>query len=640
MTLNFTSKSIHLLSPIVKVTLQEIDIMTRQNKYGYLVEIDVLRALAILGVLIYHLNPHLPLNGFVGVDIFFVISGFLITQHIIAELADNSFSFAAFYSKRIRRIIPAYLTLLLLLTIICPFLLLPADLISFKTSIGLGIAFLANYFPIIGYSPNQFFYEAPLTHTWSLAVEEQFYFFWPFIIIAAHRLRLKIGTIICLLYISAIAYTEYIIQVESQNFAAYHSPFARASELLTGCYLATVKQSSIAINASPNQLKALGLLLIVMSLIYSKNETFPGLSSLLPTLGTAFYIIGIIKNPSSQLIKSQALTTIGKLSYSLYLWHYPVLALQRYFLNTQVLPLANCVAAVIVTFILASLSYFFVERPIRNYKNLSFQASLSLMLYPSFLIILLVGSPYYQGVEFPKNISSFSTDKLCFNQIHSSCRIVESLESILVIGDSHAAHFSEFFKSYYHNKGVSVDLVAAARCIALPDFDTIHTPSYYRQACQEVINYFNANYQKYDTIIFAFHYSRYLNFSKIRQSQADITYFKEQLTNTLADLKKQGKEVLVIEQIPTLKYQPLRSEIISKFGIKLHNEALTEAKKANEEIQRQIRPLGVISLNFASFFKSLKQNSIYEGLSVYMDDNHLNDYGAAALGQWYKKQEH
>ncbi|WP_370659744.1 acyltransferase family protein [Massilia polaris] len=301
----------------------------------YRPDIDGLRAIAVLAVVLFHAFPALIPGGFIGVDIFFVISGFLITSIIARELEHGKFTFARFYARRIKRIFPALLLVMAACLAFAWFALFPDELKQLGLHLAGGAGFVSNLvlWQEVGYF-DRGADTKPLLHLWSLAIEEQFYIVWPVVLLLASRLRLNL-----LLVSAGLALLSFAVNVggiAAFPSATFYSPASRAWELLLGAVLAcsllrtqpVVLFARAAAAVSPNLRSAAGALLLAIGFaIISREHQFPGWYALLPTVG-ALLMIGA--GPQSWfnrfVLSNRLLVWFGLISYPLYLWHWPLLA--------------------------------------------------------------------------------------------------------------------------------------------------------------------------------------------------------------------------------------------------------------------------------------------------------------------------
>ena len=386
----------------------------RPNKFFYRPEIDGLRAIAVLAVILFHASLGVS-GGFIGVDVFFVISGFLITSLIIKDLESGNFTFIGFWERRARRIIPASVVLVLAVLSAGYFLLLPSDYINLSKSGLWQAVFGANFY--FWRTTNYFAgaaEEQPLLHTWSLAVEEQFYLFFPILLFLIFRFR-PFGRrkLLLLLFsfglISGLALS--IIAVSRMPGSAFYLLPTRAWEMLCGSVVAVLPPPPL-FRRWREALGGIGLAAILAPcFLYSKQTPFPGLAALPPCLGTALFIwashplAGASPLISAQLLSTRPFVFIGLISYSLYLWHWPFFAFSAYWaLEPPSLPLRLGLA--FAGFLMAVVSWRFVETPFRQRRlgesrhSIFIWASLGLMA--SITISMLVIS----GAGFPERFSA------------------------------------------------------------------------------------------------------------------------------------------------------------------------------------------------------------------------------------------
>ena len=330
-------------------------------KPGYRADIDGLRAIAVLSVLAFHFGAPIR-GGFTGVDVFFVISGFLITQVLASEIASGTFSILNFYDRRMRRILPALLTMLAVALLAGRLLLAPGDYVSLARSAAAAGFGVSNFF---FHGHTGYFDQAadlmPLLHTWSLAVEEQFYLVWPLLLVllAAAGSRTAIAaTLAALVFVACVG---SIIYFRFDPKAAFYMALPRAWELALGALLVFLPPQRRIVG----EVAAIaGLVLIAIGFTLSPAR-FPGQYALYPCIGAALLIW-----PREQATISGRmlgwLAPIGLISYSLYLWHWPVWVYFRIYINSGRPAVGEAVALAVVSVVLALLSYRYVEQPFRK----------------------------------------------------------------------------------------------------------------------------------------------------------------------------------------------------------------------------------------------------------------------------------
>jgi peptidoglycan/LPS O-acetylase OafA/YrhL len=387
---------------------------TQIQPASYRPEIDGLRALAVISVMMFHAKIALG-GGYVGVDIFFVISGYLITALIVRDLQKGTFSFSAFWERRIRRIVPAMSVVVIVVLVAGWFLLLPEGYVALGSSAMALAAVVANiYFwrNTSGYFVNG--EEMPLLHTWSLAVEEQFYLIMPLFLavafrLSAHRGRLLLPVVIASMF-GSLAASVYAVAL-FPGAAFYFLP-SRAWELLIGSIVALLPGSWIPASwLARETITYVGLACFVVPCIfYSKATPFPGLAALVPSFGAAVIIWANTSRSSDvrltsvgALLASRPLVFLGLISYSLYLWHWPLLAFGNYW-SLWSLSLSSRAGLLALTFLLAILSWRFVEIPFRRRTVFPIRSSLFSFAVLCFLVVLAFGGFVISTRGYPSRL--------------------------------------------------------------------------------------------------------------------------------------------------------------------------------------------------------------------------------------------
>ena len=337
--------------------------------FKYRRDIDGLRAISVLLVILFHAGGIVS-GGYVGVDVFFVISGFLITSIIQTEVSNGTFSMRRFWARRVRRILPASIACIALTILFSAIVMLPDDFICVAESaaaccVAAGNVFFWRYGGYFA-GPSE---TMPFLHFWSLAVEEQFYLFYPFLLYGLSKAR-RISTLKCLCLLAFASFILSVLSVQFKPTAGFYLLPFRAWELLIGGILATIPVSDCK-EIYRQSSSLLGLcLILVPAFLYTSHTPFPGFAALVPCLG-AFALIwanrGETQTLVGRLFELKALVFIGIISYSLYLWHWPVLALARYaFIEINLV--SGC-CAIVVSFLMAVVSWAFIEQKFRSRKS-------------------------------------------------------------------------------------------------------------------------------------------------------------------------------------------------------------------------------------------------------------------------------
>jgi len=351
--------------------MDDHEVGSSQNLTRYRPDIEGLRAVAVVPVIFYHFGLGFP-GGFVGVDIFFVISGFLITSLILKDMEAGAFSIRGFWERRVRRIYPPLIFMLILTTSAAFVLLLPDDLREFGRSLMAQMAFGSNIF---FWKTITYFDSAaelkPLLHTWSLAVEEQFYLFFPLLLFGLRGSK-RMGRIV----VGTIAIVSLVLSaygVRNSPSATFYLLPTRSWELALGSLLAMFPEVRLGSSKYGHELGAgAGAIAIVASLyFYSTGTPFPGLAALPPCLGAGLIILANRKAPTAvgRVLSMRGFTLVGAMSYSLYLWHWPILAFTRYW-KLEAFSLREQIILLALMVTLSAVSWIFVETPFRKRKYL------------------------------------------------------------------------------------------------------------------------------------------------------------------------------------------------------------------------------------------------------------------------------
>lgn len=455
--------------------------------YAYRPDIDGLRALAIIVVICFHAFPSYLSGGFIGVDVFFVISGFLITQILNQQRQQANFSLSEFYSGRIRRLFPA---LIVVLSACCAFgwAALLADEYKHLGKLTLASTLFASNF-VLWSETGYFDYAAdakPLLHIWSLGIEAQFYLLWPVALWAASRAGFSVLRLCLLLMIGSLA-LNVVIAPQSPTHAFY-SPVTRMWELLSGCLIAQLQQfklnqsdSNRAANQQNlfrnNAFSAMGLVLIVASaVLFDRDLSFPGIWAVAPVAGTALIIMaGEQAWLNRQVLSRRVLVSIGLISFPLYLWHWPILSFAKIISGTR--PSWEIQAALVATaFGLAAITYRWMEQPLRYGKNLHRKTQwliggMVAMAITASVIFLQDGfARRYQNQLIEKQLADLKFDLpdtqvwYCANasQEGPRCHATGPNPSVVVMGDSHALTIYSGLINRFKSKGEVIGLYGAS----------------------------------------------------------------------------------------------------------------------------------------------------------------------------------
>jgi peptidoglycan/LPS O-acetylase OafA/YrhL len=456
-------------------------------------DIDGLRALAVLPVVIFHIAQSYAPGGYVGVDIFFVISGYLISGNIFREIEQGKFKFSSFYERRIRRIAPAYLAMVFFTTAIVAWKFYPHQTSVYAASMFASILSYTNlhFWATLGYF-TQSAEETPLLHTWSLSVEEQFYLVFPIIAIILFRKKwVSLNT--ALISLAAVSFVVSAAGAFIFPTATFYFLPTRAWELLVGSLLAAQVMPPLKLSWQRNAIAFGGLLAICASMIfYDKSTPFPGIAALPPCLGAAMIIYAgqSGNNIVGRMLSLSPVVFIGLISYSLYLWHWPLMVLQRtsFLLTESDSKLVVRLTVLAASLAAATLSWLLIERPTRNRSKISSKTmvwssafvvmialSISLTLYltgglPQRFNPKAVQMAAFAGqdhdaqfrtgqcfLSFEEQVSVFDT-KACLPNLPGR-------SNIMLVGDSHSAMLYSGMKQAFADRNVLQ--VTGVECVAL-----------------------------------------------------------------------------------------------------------------------------------------------------------------------------
>lgn len=628
----------------------------------YRADIDGLRAIAVLAVIVFHLNPNILPGGFVGVDIFFVISGYLITSIIYNDIKSKTFSYKDFYNRRIKRILPIFFVVLFATIIASALVMMPEDFKFMMRSAFSTIIFSSNIF----FSTNVNYFaqdvkEYPLLHTWSLSTEEQYYFIFPIIIFLLAKLsgfnvkRILVGlSVIALLSFSLAIYSRFNAELSKFNY--YYLP-SRAWEMMIGSCIAVYKSRNTN-SYSNRHIPLIGALVIAISLFISKDNFYPNFYALLPCFGAACILIhsGVKNNFTTKILSSRVASTLGLMSYSMYLWHWPIISIQKYYNIVGNVPIKNAVYSFIATIVLSYASLKFIETPIRKSK-ISFKSSvIFIFLLPSLLItsIFIIsektnGIPQRYGDKWGNMFleTAYLYTPFCHNTVIGECVFGDTTKkpSFIVMGDSHAGHFVPMIDEYSKKKGIAFEERTVDACYPLINTEN-KKPSDFggiiSENCSNNIKYFSKRIKEYNDVVLIGAWSLYFH---------NIPDFDSMLKDTILKLSSEGKNIYIFEQIPTFKdgsYIHLFRQRFAPFGNTMDLSSIdfstmisprdggnVDFKDGNDKVFNIIKNLKLDNVHYITPISNIpevaKKFPVYNGRLIYKDDAHFNEVGSRDL---------
>lgn len=633
----------------------------------YRADIDGLRAIAVLAVVIFHIKESVLPGGFVGVDIFFVISGFLISQQLYKSIGQGSFSLLDFYQRRVKRIVPAMLVVTAVTTILSQIFFRPEDAAAVaKSAIASSLSAGNIYFWLFqdtGYFATSSL-EIPLLHLWSLGVEEQFYMLWPLLLIGFRRHLSTTFILSLIVLIAGLSFISAEIIFDRSPSEAYYMLHTRAGELLVGAlaaYLIAYRPSSwvcARIKEHHHTVRFVGYALIGASLALFHGEIkFPGVLAIPPTIGAGLILISghYGQGWSARLLSLRPLVFFGLISYSLYLWHWPVMAFYRYS-GLQV----NAISGVLLFGLMVLLgwaSYRYVETPFRSTPLHPRKVILYYYAAPTAALIVMFGF-FYKGLdgyglralsdEYNTSVQRVQSGIMPANNHPSVCQQSRLDETMLtdprcvingqagrpdtfMFGDSNSAHYVGIIAPLAVDSGISVRNVAMGACPPLRRDMLPYLQARRIEACTNGMPKIWDEAEKYQRLIISANWPHY-------QSINDefMPLFFSQLSKWIDE----GKEITLIGKAPNfpLYDRRCREKSISIPWISCDVEP--------QPISSDIEAVNAMLRDFAEShpnvhyidFNHLVCNdgfcSIYDnnGEILYYDDGHFSEKGSWQLG--------
>lgn len=545
----------------------------------YRPDIDGLRAIAVLMVVVFHTFPKVLPGGFVGVDVFFVISGYLISGHISKALQEGQFSFLEFYAKRCRRILPALLFVLGCVWVLGRNVLLPNEFSLLGKHIFSGAGFFSNVtlYREVGYfdvSANL----KPLLHLWSLAIEEQFYIIWPFFLFACISKRKNFSML--LFPVLLLSFSLNVFEVFRDKSAAFYLLPFRFWELLIGAGLAELESKRYFSKIGFSNLKSfLAVALLAFGGFYLRSDfPFPGVWALVPTIAAFLFIsAGPIPWLNKEIFSRQPFVNIGRISYPLYLWHWPLLSFLRITSDTS--PSQSSRALILLlSFLLAEITHYAVEKPAQRFPK-----KLKKVALVSFCVLALVGAlglaTWRGNLQSQSQLSNsvLSTYGLngraeelyweagCFavandrvekfTRNHCDSLSFPGRPTLYLLGDSHSAYLSQGLRPFLKQEKINLEQYSAGWCTPLNTFAR-------QPRCAEINKYIlnRIKQNKPEIVLFFANYQQYPE-----KNETEIKDYESFISAATQEIEMLGvAHLIVLGQIPTWSFG-LPTELSRRF---------------------------------------------------------------------------
>lgn len=591
-------------------------------KTGSDIRLDIqgLRALAVLAVIVFHMRADWLPGGFLGVDVFFVVSGFVVTRVILRR--GDGFSWLGFYANRLRRIVPAYAAMLLVVALLAAVLLIPGDFKLFEASLRRALLFTSNqHFAKAGdyFAPAA--HEWPLLHTWSLAVEMQFYLLLPLILRWTPRRWLP--TALGVLCAGGFALAQWSLARSGEAQPLYYAMSARAPEFLMGAWLATVLAPREAAPAPwQRPVGLLGLMLVLSAFVLLDGEAFSPLASVWPCLGALLLIAAGDGGITGRCLSHRWLVLIGALSYSLYLWHWPLLALARYVWQGPELPWPLLGVVALCFSVLAVLSWRFIEQPWQRPRG-SRRSTRIAVVAAMMLASLVATRPLNAGVAPtpPTPVTRYAPpDSICHGRVTGHCQrgAAHGSSDLLLLGDSHAAQLNLFMDAFGQAHGVRASVLSASSCMPFPGFEDQELANWAAAPCRVMQKAVEERLDAQRTLIVAGKWSQ----------QLANPAFAPAFDRFLQEADRRMQRVVVLGQLPMLRRDPMRVLRVEALGLHMSNATLPEVHGANARIEAMVSRFP--RARFVDFSASgpFRSPPFLDGELIYMDKHHLNEAGA------------
>lgn len=594
-------------------------------------DIQGLRALAVFLVFIFHISSSTLPGGFLGVDIFFVISGYLISGIILNKKEKGNFTFIDFYIGRLKRIAPIYYIVLIAILVAAVIIYLPSDILQLRMNAFYSSVFASNvYFSTLDTYFGASSMENPFLHTWTLSIEMQFYFLLPLLLYFVNKKWLT--TVMIFFIISLLGYSllgTYWLDLKSKM---YFSLPARIPEFCIGALFA-IKQDHFKKlgSTSLNYISVFSLVVIIAcSFLFSEKSDYPGYLVIFPCVATAFLLVNKASFINSKIFSNKIAVHIGELSYSIYLWHWPVMALCRYYKSSSEFSFTEIAFITISTYFLSLLTYYTVENYFRKTNNIKFFTlfSIPIITLGLFAVVLPQINAYFYKIpdKYSRPVFGLKSHSYDFEKVESFGDLTGKRDSILLIGDSHALVYKNILNNLGKLHSFNFRTVTNDRYLNIPGFsklDFFNKESFIQYS--KIMNITNEEVKKAKIIFICSVW-----FDDLPTLPSALNQFLGSLDST--------QTVIILPDYPTPDNNPIRvnrgfvKDPESEYKYKVQYKNLPDRIK---NIFDQYKNVHVINIDFKSKLKDIPFN---KDTLMYYDKGHLNLYGTEVVSKEFDEE--
>jgi len=599
-------------------------------------DIQGLRALAVLSVVIYHISPfHLP-GGFIGVDIFFVISGYLIIGQIYKKILENRFAFKEFYVKRFKRLFPAYFATIAISSIFAFIYFLPGEFQNYTWSLISSCLYISNFY---FYTKSGYFdtelQGSPLLHTWSLSVEEQFYALVPILLVVCYKFFKK-KSVLALILVAVISFLLCIYFSRTDISFAFFSSVTRFWQFILGGLVSIYAHQLIKQKAMSEVVSIMSLVTLVACCFLMSHDDFPGIKAIIPTLATTLVLaFGKSSYYTYKLLAIRPAKFFGDISYSLYLWHWPVIIFYILHFERDLTAIDKVVVFGVST-ILGIVSYYFIEERFRKSADKKSNTIINVAALSSAIcaaVFALVQVNDFRFTDEQRDYEQFMFDyntddfrpgvcfltkqypDISFYKKNICLTDKATKENIVLLGDSHAAHWYSAMNSVIDNDTQTLSQITASGCKPTSDYKG-------EERCTELMKW------AIDDVLYSDRYDKV--FISARWKMKDLN----PLLKTVDKLIARGLEVIVLG--PIVEYSQSLPRILAQPSAE---ERLVASRKYSSIIKIDAKFSAALAGSGAGYYSIIKSMcvdsknciTVHNNEPIQFDYGHLTSKGAELI---------